>query len=506
MRHLADTNTSIWTLPSPSPDTPVFPVLETDLHTDVVVVGGGITGLLTALHLSDAGQRVVLIDAGQIARRNTGLSTGNLYTAVSNMSDLSARWGGGVVGQVRALRAGGIRTIERAARRLALDCGFGRVPMFYGIEHDANNLRVRVEQEMLAYQRAGLTPSASRGGLPFALASGFRVEGQAQFDPYRFCLGLAAHLGRRIPVFESTPAVDVDASEGCVMTPGGRIHARHIVLATHSPAGFNLVQAEMEVYRECGIAVRVADPPAPGIHWIKDSERSLRAAVAATGEQWLIAVGGKHQVGEQHRQQEETQRLDAYVRERFQVTGDVIAWSAQQFKPADGLPYIGGSAHDNVWVATGFQADGLVWGAVAAQLITEGIAEVHSDAARLLSPLRITPMKSAKGWARTNATVIRHLVGDRIKREMPTHVDEVNSGCGALVERDGQRQAIYRDPQGQLHALSPVCPHMKCLVQWNDPAKSWDCPCHGSRFAPTGELLEGPAMTGLRRLAPEGGP
>lgn len=502
----ADTNASFWTSPSASSDGPVFPALAADVHADVAVVGGGITGLLTALHLSDAGRQVVLVDAGQIARRNTGLSTGNLYTAVSNMAELSARWGGGVVEQVRALRAGGIRIIERTARRLALDCGFRRVPMYYGVEGSANDLRVRVEQEMLAYQRAGLTPSASRGGLPFAMATGFRVEGQAQFDPYRFCIGLATHLGRRIPVFESTPAVDVDAGQGCVTTPGGCIHARHIVLATHSPAGFNLVQAEMEVYRECAIAVRVADPPSPGIHWIKDSERSLRAAVTTSGEQWLVAVGGKHRAGEQNRQQEETQGLQAYVRERFQTTGEGLAWSAQQFKPADGLPYIGVSAHDNVWVATGFQADGLVWGAVAAQLISEGITGVDTDAARLLSPLRITPMKSAKGWARTNASVIKHLVGDRIKRGMPAHVEQLQAGCGALVERDGHRQAIYRDAEGHLHALSPVCPHLKCLVKWNDPAKSWDCPCHGSRFAPTGELLEGPAMTGLRRLEPEDEP
>lgn len=506
MTSTVDATASFWTTPSAAPDAPVFAPLDTDLQTDVVVVGGGITGLLTALQLSDAGQRVVLIDAGQIARRNTGLSTGNLYASVSNMADLSARWGGDVVEQVCALRAGGIAIIERTAQRLALECGFQRVPMYYGLENETRELRVRLEREMLAYERAGLAPSSSRGGLPFALAAGFRVEGQAQFDPYRFCVGLAAHLAGRIQLFESTPAVEIDAGKGCVTTPGGSVRASHIVLATHSPAGFNLVQAEMEVYRECGIAVPVTAPPTPGIHWLKDSAYSLRGAGTAAGQRWLIAVGGKHHAGDGERQQQETGRLYAYAREHFQVTGEGMAWSAQQFKPADGLPYIGASAHDNVWVATGFQADGLVWGAVAAQLIGNGIVGADTEAARLLSPLRITPVKSAKGWARTNATVLKHLVGDRIKHDALADAAQIRAGCGALVERDGQREAIYRDAAGQLHAMSPVCPHLKCLVQWNDAAKSWDCPCHGSRFAPTGELLEGPALTGLRRLDPEAGP
>lgn len=490
---------SLWTHAAPPPPHHESSApLGEDLRADVVIIGGGITGLMTALQLSDAGYRVALVEAGAIARANTGLSTGNLYTPVSGMAELTERWGGEVVAQVRALRSAGIRAIERAARRLTLDCGLRRVPMQYALEHESRELRARFERELRAYERAGLAPRACRRGLPFAVAEGFRVEGQAQFDPYRFCIGLASLLSGRVRLFEMTPALEIDAATGCVTTPHGRIHADHIVLATHSPSGFNLVQAEMEAYREYAIAVPVTAAPLPGIHWIRDSERSLRAAQGPDGSPWLVAVGGRHRTGEWTAQQDESNRLHAYARERFDVRGRGVSWSAQQFKPADGLPYIGRSAHANVWMATGFQADGLTWGAVAAQLITEGIAGIDTEAARLLSPRRLTPLKSARGWARTNATVFKHMVGDRLARDRLSDVTQVPAGTGALVRVDGQRRAVYRDDGGALHVLSPICPHMKCIVQWNDAAASWDCPCHGSRFAPTGELLEGPALQGLQ--------
>ena len=487
--------TSIWMASHPFVPTPQ--VLSGDINADVVVVGAGITGLLTAWRLCDAGYQVVVLEAGLAGQKNTGASTGNLYGATSQMAGMLDKWGEDVVREVVVARMHAIAGVETLVQQQLIECGFARAPLQWGIEGSGQAELQAYERELVAYQTAGLNPQTGRSSLPFPLTESFNVEAQAQFDPYQFCRALLAQLSQHAAVFEQSQVTDIDARAGRVSTAKGTVHGPHIVLATHSPAGFNLLQAEMEVYREYGIAVPVETPLAEGIHWVTDSGRSLRS-VPGRQSPLLVVVGEKHRTGEWSPAQDPVGRLLDYAQQRFVVNGPVAAsWSAQQFKPADGLPYIGSSAHENVWVATGFQADGLTWGALAAELIVQGIeGQQPSDLAHLLSPLRITPIKSAAGWARTNATVIKHMVGDRLKAGADDGT-EIAPGSGRIVGRGENRCALYRDANGMLHAMSPVCPHLKCIVQWNGEANSWDCPCHGSRFSPTGELLEGPALTGL---------
>ncbi|OBU68473.1 [Fe-S]-binding protein [Stenotrophomonas maltophilia] len=472
-----------------------YPAQSGDLRTQVLVAGAGITGLLTAARLADGGLDVVVIDAGRIAARNTGLSTGNLYAPVSGMADLVGRWGVEVASQVVRLRAQAVHAIEALVDRFALECDFARVPMQYGVQGHERSAIAQFERELQAYARVGLACLHRQSGLPFALAHAFSIPQQAQLDPAAFCRGLAGQLSGRVRLFEHTTLLDLDASAGVATTTGGRVRADHFVLATHSPAGFNLVQAEMEAYREHAFAAPVVAPPEPGIHWIGDQRRSLRAAKDSDGQPWLVLVGESHRAGEAPARDPQRQLADEACR-HFTLAGASLSWSAQQFRSADRLPFIGGSAHDNVWVATGFGADGLTWAGVAAQVISEAIQGVESDAARLFSPLRFTPMRSAAGWARCNATVARHMLGDRLA-SLPAGAGNIAQGSGAIVEHGGQRCAVYRDEEGRLHVMSAVCPHLKCLVQWNGLEKSWDCPCHGSRFSATGALLEGPARTGL---------
>lgn len=190
-------------------------------------------------------------------------------------------------------------------------------------------------------------------------------------------------------------------------------------------------------------------------------------------------------------------RLKAFAREAFDATAFEHVWSAQQFQSADGLPCIGRSAHDNVFIATGFGADGLVWGTVAADVVADLVDGSGSALATLLRPRRFTPVKSARGWAAENASVVRHMLGDRFRHDAEAFAD-VPVGGGAIVETDRGRYAVHRDAGGGLHAFSPICPHLKCTVAWNALESTWDCPCHGSRFrADDGTVIDGPALTGL---------
>ena len=358
----------------------------------------------------------------------------------------------------------------------------------------------QLEQEFEASRIAGLAPEWLTGhGGPLRIARGFRIAYQAQFNPHRYAQGLAQALATRgVQVFERSRVVELDANPGCVRTEGGQVHAPWIVSATHTPAGFNIVQAEMEVYREYGIAAEIDGEAPDGIHWITNEVRSIRRDDAGR----LVVVGEKHKTGEPEAGADYIRRLHDWATERFGPARLRHAWSAQQFKPADGLPYIGRSAHDNVLIATGFAADGLTWGAVAASLIAGIIAGQDNDAADRLTPRRFTPAKSAKVWATENATVVKHLVGDRLTRADVDRLGDVAAGQGALVDLDGRKHAVYRDRDGTLFAVSPVCTHLGCHVAWNASETTWDCPCHGSRFRVDGSVIEGPALRPLADRLP----
>jgi glycine/D-amino acid oxidase-like deaminating enzyme/nitrite reductase/ring-hydroxylating ferredoxin subunit len=484
-----------------------YPALDRSLEADTAVVGGGITGLSTALRLSQAGQRVAVLEAGRIGASNTGGSTGNLYATVSEgLASLRRKWGDDVIREVVAWRAQAVDWIEHLVSAHSIDCDFARRPLVRGIAgSDPDKLR-ELEDEFAAADAAGLAPRwlDDVPDLPFRVHRAFRIEHQAQFDPYRYARGLARVLAERgVAVHEHTRVVATDAGDGSVRTERAGVSAGHIVFATHSPLGINLVQAEMKAYREYGISARLAEgTPPEGIHWLRDDGQSLRR-YRAGGRDYLIVVGAKHLVGHHEADTDYPERLRAYVRSRFRVDAFVHAWSAQQFQSADGLPYIGRSAHRNVLIATGFGADGLTWGTVASAVLTDLVFDRETGAGKRLNPKRFTPVKSAKTWASENAHVVRHLVGPRLRSADLDRLAQVQPGQGGIVELDGRKHAVYRADDGGYEIVSPVCTHMGCYVEWNGNERSWDCPCHGSRFRTDGTVIEGPAIAALENLAPE---
>lgn len=334
-----------------------FSPLAGRIEVDTVVVGGGITGICTALRLAEAGQRVAVLEAARIAASNTGCSTGNLYGTVSGgLAQVRDKWGDDVCRDVAGMRMQAVDWIQDTASRLGIDCAFARRALHSGVAGDDPAQLDRLDQEFEALQVAGLSPEWTDGmpGLPVPVRRAYRIGRQAQFDPYCFTRALANVLATRgVRLYEDSAVVDVDAGEGRVATAGGEVRARHIVFATHTPIGFNLVQAEMEVLREYGLSALLASgEPPQGIFWVKDQVRSFRHHEVG-GQRYLVLVGEKHKTGEPEPGVDYQARLRGTVSRHFDVARFVHAWSAQQFKPADALPYIGRSAHDNVLIATG---------------------------------------------------------------------------------------------------------------------------------------------------------
>lgn len=484
-----------------------FPELTGELNVDVVIVGGGITGLATALILCDSGSQVAVVEAQQLGTGSTGHSTGNLYSTLSQgLSPLAKKWDVDVVRQVVERRRKALERIQVNVERLGISCDFARRPLYLGIaESNKSNLDLLEEEHRLA-QAAGLSSQLidSPTGLRLPFSTVLQIEDQAQFNPLHYCDGLAKALAhRKAHVFENSPAISIDPASGSVKTAMGVVKADHIVLATHTPKGINILQAEMEAYREHGLAMPLETEGSsqPGICWMLDDSQSLRTYRAGEQE-YLVIVGGKYKTGKMERGRDYWQELESYGARYFSLGEPSHQWSAQQYQAADLLPYIGQSGHDNVYVATGYAADGLVWGEVAAQMISHQILGNGDRDAALFSPRRFTPTKSAKGWLEANTKVAKHLSTDRFSLETADDLSQMSPGEGRVVKVNGESYAAYRSPEGELHVVSPVCPHMKCIVHWNSGDKSWDCPCHGSRFDISGAVLEGPALHGLEPLQP----
>ena len=479
-----------------------YPTLQGDLEVDDVIIGAGITGLTTALKLLEAGRRVAVVEATKVADSSTGNSTGNLYATLSSGLDtVRAKWDDETVCKLVDMRDKALNFIEQVVSRFSIECEFKRVPLYWCITHPNTKLSKGLQAEcdisVLAGLDAKLLPETP--ALPMPVYRALRIENQAQCNPFRLTKGLAQavqDLGGSI--FENSQVTHIQADDGVVKTAMGKVHASNIIQATHTPKGVNFVQAEMEVFREYGSAAAIEDTECPqGIHWILTDSQSVRS-YSQDGKDFVIVVGGKHPTGKGEAGINYYDQVRSYANNHFGVTAVSHKWSAQQYKPADLLPYIGRSGHDHVFVATGFGADGLVWGAVAAEIICHQVLGKTHPGVTLFDPRRFTPAKSMKNWVKESSTVATELFKTYLTPSKRAELNSIAPGEGQVVKVDGEDLAIYHSPDKGLQAVSSICPHMKCQVAWNGQESTWDCPCHGSRFTVSGEVIEGPACEPLR--------
>jgi glycine/D-amino acid oxidase-like deaminating enzyme/nitrite reductase/ring-hydroxylating ferredoxin subunit len=492
---------SLWLETSPTPE---HPALGEDLEADVAVVGAGIVGATTALLLAREGARVVLLEAGQVCGGVTGRTTAKLSSLhglsygqlASKHGDEAAR----VYGE--ANEAGLARTIE-LVDELGIECELRRKPNFTYTE-DAEG-RSQIEQEVEVAQRVGLPASlVEELDLPFAVAAAVRFEDQAEFHPRRYVLGLVEALtGHGGRVFERSPVVSVEQGPPCrVHVRGGAtVTADRVVVATHMPLldrGLFWTRAHPE--RSYVVAARTAGPLPQGMYLSTEQPAHSIRVARVDGEDWLLLGGEGHETGHSD-PAESYRRLAAYAGERFGIERPELRWATQDNMPVDGMPYIGA-----VWpfsgrllTATGFKKWGLAFGTAAAMMLADRIAGRENPWARTLDAQRFTPSASAPAFVKENADAGLRFFADRLRRRS---VRRLEPGEGGIV-RDGIRQAaVYKDERGRLHAVSARCTHVGCIVAWNGADKTWDCPCHGSRFAVDGTVIEGPAVNPLRKVDP----
>ncbi|MFE3448320.1 FAD-dependent oxidoreductase [Nonomuraea sp. NPDC059194] len=481
-----------------------YPTLADDLQVDVAVVGGGIAGLSTAWELVRAGRSVAVLEAGRIAAGVTGYTTAKLsalHTLV--YAGIRSAQGAEAARLYATSQQQAIEHVARTADELAIDCELEQLPAYTYVESAEQVQRIQDEAEAAA--AAGLPASFVTGtGLPFPVAGAVRLERQAQFHPRRYLLGLAeAIVEGGGAIYERTRVLDLDEGRPCRLTTehGLAVTAADVVVTTHFPVFDRaLLFARLVPHRELVVAAPIPADQDPGGMYITqaDNTRSVRTAPYTDGRRLLIVTGesftpGAGGVGDRYG------RLTAWARERFGVKEIAYRWAAQDNRTTDQIPYVGRlhSAAEHAYVATGFGGWGMSNGVMSGLLLAALITGEPAPWAGLYDPRRLHPLREAAPMLKAQAKVAGHFVGDRLRSHADS-VDDIAAGAGAVVRVRGERCAVYRDQAGTPHAVSATCTHLGCIVAFNDAERTWECPCHGSRFAVDGSVIQGPAQRPLQ--------
>jgi glycine/D-amino acid oxidase-like deaminating enzyme/nitrite reductase/ring-hydroxylating ferredoxin subunit len=398
---------------------------------------------------------------------------------------------------VLAQRRAAVDFIESHAREA--DCAFRRCTLHLYATTEQHQSEVSQEHLALAKADSKVRLEAEvPASLPLPVGDVLALLDQAQFQPQAYVghvAKLAAQAGAA--VHERSRMIELDQKGKLAATANGTVKAQEIVLATHTPAGFHMVQAEMPVHREYGIARELGrTDPGPGIFWCRGSEFLSVRTFETQARRFLICVGQSNKTGS-HNAKASLMALEMTVEKQFGSGTTAYCWSAQNYQAADRLPYIGRDL-SGCFIATGFSTDGLVWGTVSARIIAEQLMGQSPEFGTLCKPTR-WPLKGGRTMMEEVGTMAKALVKDYLTHRQEQALSSLAAGDSAIIEADGESCAAWRASDGELFAVSPVCTHLGCKVHWNSVETSWDCPCHGSRFRPDGSVIEGPAIRALRR-------
>jgi glycine/D-amino acid oxidase-like deaminating enzyme/nitrite reductase/ring-hydroxylating ferredoxin subunit len=513
MRPDSGQTTSIW---MDTASIPSYPALSTSSETEVCIVGAGIAGLTTAYLLAKEGRKVIVIDDGQIGSGETSRTTAHLSNEIDDRYVEIARVHGDEGARIAAdSHTAAIDFIETFVREHDVDCDFTRIDGYLFLAE--GDTQEQLDDEHHAARNAGVSvEKVDRAPLAsFDTGPCLRFPNQARFHPLAYLSALTeavVRAGGRI--YCGSHVSNTESKDGratvTIESPGVQVTASTLVVCTNSPINdLMAMHTKQAPYRSYVVVARVPrGSVTDALYWdTEDPYHYVRLqSTAASDEYQELIVGGEdHKTGQESDMEERFRHLERWARERFPHIADFpYHWSGQVQEPADLLAFIGRNPGDeNVYVCTGDSGMGMTHGTMAGIIISDLIAGRENPWAALYDPSRISINYGAlKEFVKENANVgvmytewVRPLDGDS--------PDELARGEGKVVRRRAHPVAVYRDDDGTLHEMSAVCPHLKCIVHWNTLEKSWDCPCHGSRFDAHGKVFTGPAVSSLEPVAAE---
>jgi len=492
----------------PTIEMPATAALNQDIAVDVCVVGAGISGLTTAYLLAREGRKVAVLDDGPIGGGETGRTTAHIVNALDDRYYEIERLHGARGMQLAAgSHSAAIDKVEEIVREEKIDCDFLRLDGYLYEPKDGDPKDLEREHE--ACLRAGLKVElVSRAPAPFDTGPALKFPRQAQCHPMKYLRGLAIAIQNRGgEIFTGTFAEEMQGGADCqVKTKTGKtVKAKAIVVATNTPVNDRvIIHSKQMAYRTYVIGIEIPrDAIEPILLWDDDMPyhyvRLMRSKEAGVND--LLIVGGEdHKTGQHEDGGAPFGRLERWTRERYPMTGDVkFRWSGQVMEPVDVLGFIGRNPADekNVYVITGDSGNGMTNGTIGGILCTDLIMGRKNEWETLYDPRRKSLHPSASlEYTKENLNVVAQFRDYFTRGDVPS-ADEIRNGSGAVLRRGLKHVAAYRDAEGVLHERSAICPHLGCIVRWNHVEKTWDCPCHGSRFNPLGKVLNGPSLGDL---------
>lgn len=488
---------------------PARGALAGDVRASVCIVGAGIAGLTVAYRMARPGRKVIVLDDGPIAGGESCRTTAHLCSALDDRFIELERLHGQKSARLAAeSHAAAIDEIERIVAAENIECDFKRLDG-YLVQRDGNpNLLI---DELDAVRRAGIAEAELIDRVPiesFNFGQSLRFPRQGQFHVLSYLRGLALAATRNGAwIHDKTHVASVEPGHPAriVTADGLVVTADTVVIATNTPVIDRVtMHTKQAAYRTYVVAGRVPEESVPYLLlWDTcDPYHYVRVQRGDGGFDYLIVGGEDHRTGEREDTETRYQRLMEWTRERFPAVDDFpYRWSGQVMEPVDALGFIGVNpgSDENLLIATGDSGNGMTHGTIAGLLIPDLIEGRANPWTGLYDPARKT-LQSVGTFARENLKVAAHYADLATPSEVD-QVSDIKAGEGAVVREGLKQLALYRDPSGKLHTLSAICPHLGCVVHWNGGEKTWDCPCHGSRFHALGDVVNGPANKGLAQAA-----
>lgn len=500
------TNVPVWIDSAPIRK---FPKLERYLNVDVLVIGAGITGITTAYLLKKGGSTVALIERERVASIDTGHTTAHLtYVTDVELQQLAKNFGKDHAQAAWDSGKAAIDEIESIVAEEEIECEFTRVPAFLHVRTDrfskteASSLKKEADlAAKLGFDAAYLS------AVPYFNLPGVRFANQAKFHPRKYLRSLVEKIpGSDSHVFEKSAVSEFDAKKRRVKVNRNWISFDRVVMATNNPlvglasmTAATLFQTKLSLYTSYVLGARLPSDAIPeALFWDTREPYDYLRIDRHRSFDYIVYGGEDHKTGQKKATTKAYARLLARLKKIIPKANIDHRWSGQVICTPDGLPYIGENA-EHQFVATGYCGNGITFGTVAAMMARDWIVGRKNPWTDLFAVDRKKIKGATWNYIRENKDYPYYMIKDRLARPEADSVIELKPGEGMIIGSRRKKVAAFRDGNGKIHCLSPVCTHLGCLVRWNPAESTWDCPCHGSRFKPTGEVIAGPAE---ERLSP----
>lgn len=477
--------------------------LEKNEETEICVIGGGMFGLTTAYYLTKYNKDVIVIDKTKIGEKTSGNTTGKITSQHELFYDyLINDYGIEYANKYLEANEEAIANIKKIIEQENIDCDFSEKNAYVFTQNQDEILDI--EKEVNAVKKLGKNAEFVNkiNDFPLDVKGALKFENQAQFHPRMYMLGLCKTILEKNKIYENTTAIEIERSGDnyIIHTDKADIMAKNIVIATHYPIlnmpGFYFTKMYQSTSYIIAIETNKKLPEGMFIS-AKEPVYSFRTA-NYNGKEILLIGGTEHKTGEAIATKEKYKELEELAKKYYPDCKVLFKWNTRDCISLDKIPYIGEFSNfmKNIYVGTGFKKWGMTFSNIAANIVVNKILGKKNKYEEIFNSKRINPIKNRTELKNMISNTANSLIFNKFRIE-PFSVEQIDNDNGAIIEINTEPIGVYKNQDGKIYAVKPICSHLGCLLNWNNTDKTWDCPCHGSRFDYMGKNIYEPAIKGL---------